>query len=1527
MAEPINRAFDSITSFRGSSQDNSRDWCDRAEIIFAAYNINDADRLTRIGIKLEDAAFNWYRDNKGPYATWMAFRQVFQRAFPPPERTQNPHLLAEQINQRKQGSDESVHDYYYALDKLCREYDPQMSAIDKTIKLVGGLRDELKEKILPLNVQTPEQFMTQAKNFESSEKVMAHHRRQDRSMELPEPVYAFEANDYSTIAASQPHQYPRQLYNGQNSQQNFKSLHRPQHFVQNRYNQIATNERTLRAVKQQQPSGDFTFPPRQQSGQPSRYYQPENYNEYQKPQHETVNDGTVSNINKNPSTPLIVTLQINNKFVDTMVDTGSAKSIIHINKLYKLIRRPYINYKNCLHRTANNGELRTIGLVNLRIKLKNISTFILAEVAIDLCTGLVLGNDWINQNGIGIITTKQCIRKHQGSYVVNVPFARYEQESYPVYPVYSTCVLPEQQKILPVRVEVKNADTVIFTPSQNLIEKKKLLTPHSLLKVENGMTYITMINANQASQYLNKNMIIGTISFPSSTAISLSLLPTQNIEPHVIHDRKCRVCYEEFTSKKQLFEHLHQNGHYSIREPNGTCQQVPSHVLDKIKDLVEHVTNSHEKKQLESLLIKYGQLFDTSKATTINSTVKHTIEVKNTRPIVQRPYRKTATQEKIISEMCQQFYHDNIIRPSQSPWSSPVVLQKKKDGTWRFCIDYRRLNEVTEKDNYPLPRIQEIFDTLGGAEYFSKLDFHGGYHQVPIDERDKPKTAFVTRDKLWEYNVMPQGIKNGPPTFQRIVNKLLGKLQWSCALSYIDDIIIYSKSMNEHLYHLEQVLSLLQYANFRLNSTKCEFMQRQIKFLGHMINEEGIIPCPDKVIAINDMPVPNSIKAATSFIKMAEYYRNHIPNFSTLAQPLFDLTRKNAKFVWNEKQQNAFMKIKESLMSKPLLQFPDSQLPFIIQVDASNYGIGAVLMQKPRNDEQPVAYMSQKLNKQQQNWNATEKECFAVVSSIRKWNHYVAGRDFIVRTDHHALCWLNRKYNSNPRLNRWRMALQDYTFKIEHVKGNKNCVADCLSRFPVDSPIDDELEQHSKSTQTELLPSIISAVTTRRMNYGEQRFEPTSATTTTTQSNQQLNSLNTVKKITVFTNKQLKFYQQQDNSIKKILENLQRKPFKNEYCIKNDILCRNVNRFNGIISVPVVPREKINDVILAYHNSSMNGGHLGKDKTYYKIRDRYYWPRMYEDITQHVKLCTNCSINKQSRRKPNGHLNPVNPPEGVWDNLAMDFVGPITPSSSTGHKYILVFTDLLSKFVVAKATRDNSALTAAKVLVEEIILKYGCPNQVLTDNGTHFTADLFNNVTSLCGVCHIYTTPYNPQSNGVCERFNASMCDSLASICNKTRTNWDEQLSKTTFAYNSSRHSSTKLTPFELMFGRLCKLPFDLPRQSTTVIEPHQYVKQLDEYLQQAKQAVCTNIKFSQDKSKYHYDAHRTNEIHSIGDFVYVKQLKLNYKLAPKYIGPYQIIQQLNDSIYRLQNPNELNEIINAHTNRIRRCYEPTPKL
>lgn len=1227
----------------------------------------------------------------------------------------------------------------------------------------------------------------------------------------------------------------------------------------------------------------------------------------------SVKDGSDPLKIKNPSSPLFVDLIVNKTKVRTLIDTGSSKSIIHVRTIDKFFDRPFIQCQRNEHRTANNGKLYTNGSMKLKVQMKELTTTIVTEVSNNLCVELVLGCDWLNENRIDIINTEKCLRMKVGDQSVNVPFINNDRMDDLVFSMRQIEIAPFDQVIICAKTRMKNIGTALFEPSKEFIEQTELVCPNALVKIENGNTWITMINTSDSARQLEKNVIIGSISLPTHGSISFPVVEQTSIEINNSNELQCRICQAKHVSKRSLFEHLRLTGHYATKEENGPIKQIDRKVYQQINEMIDHLGDTQQKNQLRSILVRYAAVFDTSSPTTIRTSVKHTIEVENVRPIVQRPYRRTNEQEQLIDEMCEEFHRNKIIRPSQSSWASPVVLQKKKDGSWRFCIDYRRLNEVTRKDKYPLPRIQEIFDALADAKYFSKLDFKGGYHQVSIDERDRSKTAFVTRNHLWEYNVMPQGICNGPPTFQRIVNRLLGRLQWQFVLGYIDDIIIYSKTIDEHLNHVDQILSLLYNANFRLNANKCLFAQQQIQFLGHEIDEQGIRPCPEKTRAILNLPVPNSIKSAMSFVKMAEYYRNHIPNFSTLAQPLFDLTKKNSRFHWEQEQQQAFDQIKKLLVNRPLLHFPDSNRIFIIQVDASDYGIGAVLMQNVDQSDKPVAYMSQKLNHQQRNWNTTEKECFAVVSSIKKWHHYVFGRDFIVKTDHHSLCWLNKSHNNNPKLNRWRMFLQDYSFTIEHVKGKSNCVADCLSRYPIDSSTDIDTEFCSTSTQTDESMNIVGAAITRSMSH-----RPTleQLPRTTNRNDDQSRECRSRNRTQIFTLEQLKDFQMNDSSINRIIENIDRKPFNNEYRLIDGLLHRKIVRFNHFRFVPVIPKSKVKEIIVAYHNTPMNGAHFGKDRTFYKIRERFYWPGMYVDIVEHIRSCPNCLINKYERKKPNGHLNPIDPPAGVWENIAMDFVGPIIESNH-GHKYILVITDLLSRYVIAKATRDNSALEAAKVLVDEVILRYGCPNQLLTDNGSHFTSRLFNQVTSLCGAVHVFTTPYNPQANGLCERFNATMCDSLAAMCNEKKNNWHEHLSKVAFSYNTSRHSTTKFTPFEMMFGRLCKLPFDLPRK-TTIIEPHQYVQDLHRYMNDINEMARQNIEHIQRKSKTRHDAHRTNDKHSIGQFVYIRRLGLHKKLSAKYVGPYQIIQHMKNSIYRVQNPTKLDEILTVHVNRIR---------
>ncbi|CAF1211156.1 unnamed protein product [Didymodactylos carnosus] len=1017
----------------------------------------------------------------------------------------------------------------------------------------------------------------------------------------------------------------------------------------------------------------------------------------------------------------------------------------------------------------------------------------------------------------------------------------------------------------------------------------------------------------QTPRLITTHECIGTVSHPPRTSVCAVLNKSNDKLATKENTTTCKQCNQSFSARSQLFQHLYKNKHFI------PCPiPVPLEVYSKVEMMADHLPNRPDRDKLLNILRKHAQLFDNTTHTTIKTTVKHTIDlVEGARPQQAKLHRKSPADNNTIDQQTNELLQKHIARPSNSPWAAPVVLVKKKDGTPRFCIDYRLLNMHTKKDSYPLPNIRDMFDHLNGAKYYSKLDLKSGYHQIPIAEEDKPKTAFRTSRGLFEFNVMPQGIKNGPPTFQRIIDNTLGQLRWDCCMAYIDDIIVYSETFDDHIKHLDQVCSALSKANFRLNTDKCDICKKGIKFLGHQITDDGILPLEEKVSAIRKIPTPKNAKAAVSFVKAAEYYRNHIKGFSELAASLHKFAKygRNHKFKWGAKEEEDFQKIKDALTSCQVLHCPQPHLPFRIQTDASNIGIGGVLMQVHPDGNRTIAYMSKTLKPSERKWTTTERECLAIVEAIKLWDPYIAGTEFQVYTDHHSLCWLTKQSQNNPRLDRWRLALQHYMFTIHYLPGKSNCMPDCLSRFP-----QDDIEMVNIATQTENIIGCVGVVTRSMAKANAQNQQVIStndqpgpingqamiATPLLLDQNQHDPKISTNSNtILVFDNEQLKQYQQEDSAIRRIFKNIDKPSYSRSYSINvAGLVCKLKKRGNlAAQPVPVLPKSRIQDVLLVYHNSAYNGAHLGVDRTYNKIRTRYYWPNMYKDIQRHIQRCTNCTINKCRRKKPDGHLQPIQAPHGVWEKISIDFVGDIKPQSQTGNKYIVVAIDLFSKFAIAKPTRDNTAMTAAKFVVEDIILKYGAPIEIISDNGTHFTAQLFQDVVKLCGVCHIRSTPYHPQTNGNVERLNATLKDTIAALSNAKRTDWDQQVSKVIAAYNSTTHATTKITPFELMHGRPCRLLFDLSEPLTSVVQPQEYLHKLHQYLVQAKQMVRDNIQHQQHQMKMRYDQNRRNPKYNIGDWVYIWNRGINQKFSPKYIGPYQIIRNNGNLTYQIQHP------------------------
>jgi len=438
--------------------------------------------------------------------------------------------------------------------------------------------------------------------------------------------------------------------------------------------------------------------------------------------------------------------------------------------------------------------------------------------------------------------------------------------------------------------------------------------------------------------------------------------------------------------------------------------------------------------------------------------VKHDIILTNPSPIKQPPRRVPFHLREETDKEIQSMIEKGVIEPSNSPWASPVVLVRKRDGSLRYCIDYRKVNEVTKKDSFPLPNIDDALNSLKGAQYFSSLDLCSGYWQVELTDRAKEISAFTTgRGGLWQFRVLPFGMTNAPSTFERLMERVLASLQWQIAICYLDDILVFSSTVSEHIDRLGLVLKRLEDARLRLKGKKCHLLQTKVSYLGHVVSGEGIATDPAKVKSVKEWQTPTSVHDVRCFMGLASYYRKFIPEFSEIVRPLSRLTEKNARFLWGQEQENAFCLLKERLISAPVLAYPDPDVPFILDTDASNFGMGAVLSQVQGGQERVISYASKSLSKAERRYCTTRKEMLAIVYFTKYFRHYLLGRRFILRSDHAALGFIQRS-QVEGQMARWVEQLQNFSFDFQHRPGRLHSNADALSRRPCKQCGDDHDE-------------------------------------------------------------------------------------------------------------------------------------------------------------------------------------------------------------------------------------------------------------------------------------------------------------------------------------------------------------------------------------------------------------------------------------------------------------------------------------
>ena len=738
---------------------------------------------------------------------------------------------------------------------------------------------------------------------------------------------------------------------------------------------------------------------------------------------------------------------------------------------------------------------------------------------------------------------------------------------------------------------------------------------------------------------------------------------------------------------------------------------------------------------------------------------QHVIRTITSRPIRSSPRRVNPQRLALIQKQVDDLGPRNIISPTSSPYASPVTLADRKDGPDgprepRFCVDYRRINAVTIKDQYSLPAADDLFHCLNGFSYFAAFDLRSGFWQIEVEPESRKYTAFVYPGGMHEFNVMPFGLCNAPATFQRVMDIVLGPLKYTAALVFLDDILVMGRTVHELAENCGKVFERLVAANLRFNTKKIRIGFRELTYLGHVINNLGISPDPEKVQGIRDFPRPTNFAEVRSFNGMVSYYRKFIPNLTNHSRPLETLCSSKS-WQWTEVEERAFQNCKGILSREALLHYPNYNLPFMIQTDASSVGLGAVLLQVEDGVEKPIYYASRALTSNESKYHARELECLAVKWALRRFRPTIEGYPVTVITDHESLIWLMRQEVPSGRLARWVLELQGTDFSVAHRNGDQNRNVDALSRaVPVQTLC--SLSLSEPHANTEWKERLIQA-------------------------------------------------QSSDDHCKSLW--LKGESEKDDYSISEGVLCRKVRVRWQEWLVAVIPESLRSEILRAYH-SDPRAGHFGVQHTFEIMRRRFTWQRMRADIKDWIRRCSVCSKEKPVTGKKPGPMGIIQPEH--WNQvLCLDHVGPI---NSHRRRWILVMMDAASRWPEVVITTSLSSKVTARHVRNSWFYRYGAPEALLTDNGTAFQGVPFRKLTSDWNVVHHRTSPYHPQANPV-ERLHADLKRLIRTAMEELGTlNWEDQVQLSAFCLRNKIHSSLKISPSELVLGTAMRMPLDVVR-------------------------------------------------------------------------------------------------------------------
>ena len=787
------------------------------------------------------------------------------------------------------------------------------------------------------------------------------------------------------------------------------------------------------------------------------------------------------------------------------------------------------------------------------------------------------------------------------------------------------------------------------------------------------------------------------------------------------------------------------------------------------------------------------------------------------------------------------YIHDLVmngwVRESFSSYSSPIVCVRKKCGAMRMCVDYRKLNAKTIPDAQPIPKIQHLLDTLAGQRWFTTLDMSKAYHQGYIHEDSRHMTAFSTPWALYEWMRIPFGLRNAPPAFQRFMNQMLGNLKGTICEPYLDDVLIYGKSFEEHVENLRKVLQRLKQNGVKLRADKCVFGRKEVRYLGRLVSEKGYRPDPADTLALDKFKkAPENIGELRRLLGFIGYFRCYVKDFAKKMKPLYDLLKMNKeeqemekdkikrkkvkgkkkgqqydarkKILWTFEHQGILNAMIDYLKSPEIISFPDFDLPFFITCDASGHGLGAVLYQNQNGKDRVISYASRTLTDAEKNYHfhSGKLEFLALKWAItERFSDYLQfGQPFEVFTDNNPLTYILTSAKVNAVGARWINELADYNFVIKYRPGKENVDADGLSRNPIDvgnmrkecfKMMDEQSIRAVWSGNKDISRTVYAdsvEVNTLVLPKEEELISVSAEVLREKQNEDPV--ISPVYRAVKFGMKPgRKEWKNMDHDAKILMSNF------NKLVLKNDVLMRKTVKYEQIV-LPTEYRQ------LVYDELHVKMAHLGAEKTIELARQRFYWPRMAHDIEFYIRKKCRCLVNKSPNVKEMAPLKPIQA-NHPFQMITIDYLH--LDKCKGGFEYVLMVTDHFTRFSQMFATKNKSAMAAADKIFNCFILQFGYPEKIFHDQGREFNNKLFKELHRLTGIRASNSTPYHPQSDGMTERMNRTLINMLKALSREEKKDWKNALAKLAFAYNSTIHKSTGFTPFYLMFGRESRLPID----------------------------------------------------------------------------------------------------------------------